>query len=169
MKKIVCLTTLLLALTAFNVNAKSFLDRLHTEFVAGAGLKNNSVTPVDFSFRILAEVFPRTQIFIVSEENLSLYDTNFVRTYYYGESLGGGLGIILLGAKEESSHTLDLRAQVLTSAGNTDWKRTSYDLALAYYLKSRYTPILELGYRYNDSRTRLDDFGTVYLKFGIRY
>ena len=169
MKKIICLSTLLLVLTSVNVNAKSFLDRLHAEIVAGAGFNNNSVTPVDFSFRILAEVLPRTQIFVVSEENLALYENNSVRTYYYGESLGGGLGVTLLGAKEESWHTLDLRAQVLTSVGRADWKRTSYDLGLAYYLKSRYTPILELGYRYYDSRTMLDDFGTVYLKLGIRY
>ena len=168
-KKIICLTALLLALTSVNVNADSYWDDIHFEFVAGLGNKSNSITPSDFASRIHTKFISRTYLFVSLENNLALYENNSVKTYYSGFAGGGGIGVKLFGAKEESSSALDLRAQVVGSVDSVDWKRTSYELSLAYYLKSRWTPVIELGYRYTDSRTGLGDFGRVYLRLGLRY
>ena len=171
MKRFICLTALMFALTAVNVNADSYWDDVHFEYVAGIGYKSNSMRPSDFAFRIHTKFISRTYLFTSLEENLVLYDNNSDKTYYSGFAGGGGLGVTLLGAKEESSCALDLRALVVAnSVKKVEWQRVSYELALAFYLKShRWTPIVELGYRYTDSRTGPDDFGRVYLRLGLRF
>jgi hypothetical protein len=51
------------------------------------------------------------------------------------------------------------------------WKRATYDASLAWYLKSpKFSPVVELGYRYLDSKTTgIDNYGNVYASIGIRY
>lgn len=71
-------------------------------------------------------------------------------------------------------YALDLRVKALGSVGGADWKRTTYDASLAWYLRSgkthSFTPVVELGYRYIDSRTNgLDNMGNFYGSFGLRF
>ena len=172
-KKIIFLTTLLFGFTSVNVNAddaQSFWDRLHGELGLGIGLKTNSIEPYDISYKIHVDIISKAYAFISLESNVALYN-NVAKTYYSGTSLGGGLGVTLRDVKEESPYVLDLRGQVLTNVGNTDWERTTYELALVFYLKSsiRISPLIELGYRYIDSRSLLDDYDNIYMRLGIRF
>ena len=104
----------------------------------------------------------------------SLYEKGDERTYFSGESLGGGVGVKFLNSVK-TPHALDLRVKALTSIGGADWKRTTYDASLAWYLRSEkksriFTPVVEMGYRYIDSRTTgLDNMGNFYMSFGIRF
>lgn len=161
---------LLLALSTFSLHAQSFKERSYFEVSAGTGLKNHGITPVDFSFKFHVDLIPVAYIFISAEENISLYKENDDKTYISGTGLGGGLGVRLLN-NTKSSHALDVRVKSLSSVGGTDYKRTSYDASLAWYMKThKFSPILELGYRYIDSRTKeFDNYGKVYISFGLRY
>ncbi len=170
MKKFIYATTLLLALTTVKMNAQTFMERIHFEASAGTGLKNNGIKPIDFSFKFHVDVIPISYAFITIEDNISLYKDNGTKTYFNGTSLGGGLGIKLLN-RTRSIHVLDVRAKALGSLGNPDWKRTTYDVSLAWYIKTyRFSPIVELGYRYLDSRIKgFDNYGNAYISFGLRY
>ena len=92
-----------------------------------------------------------------------LYNDEGIKTYYNGVSIGGGLGVKLLD-RVKSIHALDIRAKALSSVGCPSWKRSSYDVSLAWYLKSyRFSPVVELGYRFIDSHTSgLDNCGNVF-------
>ena len=161
---------LLLTLSTSVLHAQSFEERSYFEVSAGTGLKNHGITPVDFSFKFHVDLVPAAYIFVSAEENLSLYKENEVKTYINGTSLGGGLGFRLLN-QTKGSHALDVRFKSLSSVGGTDYKRTSYDISLAWYMKGlRFSPVAELGYRYLDSRTNgFDNYGNFYLSFGLRY
>ena len=160
----------MLSLFVFEVHAQSVNDRLHFEFATGSGLRSNGVTPMDVSFKAYVDVFRPVCLFVAAEQNNSLYKEDDVKTFYKGESLGGGLGINILGTRN-SSHTLDVRLKVLSSIGNADWKRTSYDVNLAWYLKGIiFSPVVEVGYRFVDSRSDyIDNYKNAYLTLGIRY
>lgn len=170
MKKFIFATTLLLVLTTVKTHAQSFMDRIHFEASAGIGAKNNGITPVDFSFKIHADVIPLAYVFVAVEDNLSLYKENGVKYYAKGVSLGGGLGVKLLNSTK-TNHALDVRVKALGSLGSPDWKRTTYDAALAWYLKDcKFSPMVELGYRFLDSRTKgFDNYGNAYISIGLRY
>ena len=74
-------------------------------------------------------------------------------------------------AEFAGKHALDVRVKSLSTLGNPDWKRNTYDASLAWYLKTeKFSPIVELGYRYLDSRTKgIDNYGNAYLTIGLRY
>lgn len=167
MKKLVLF---IISLIACSVPAQTFMERLHFEVATGAGMKSKYITPVDFSFKANVDLTSGMYVFVSSEGNQSFYKNDDVKTYYNGESFGGGLGVKLLG-KKSASHALDVRMKVLTSIGNADWKRTSYDVNVAWYLKSNvFSPVVEIGYRYIDSLTgAIGNYGNVYLSVGIRY
>ena len=170
MKKLIYAAALLLVLAAAKVNAQTFMDRIHFEFAAGTGARQNGIKPVDFSFKSLVDFVSISYLFVTVEDNISLYRNNNVKSYSNGVSIGGGLGVKLLNGTK-GIHGLDVRAKALTCAGNLAWKRTTYDAALAWYIKSfRFSPVVELGYRYLDSRTAgLDNYGNAYLSIGLRY
>lgn len=170
MKKSFFVTALLLVLATINLHAQSFMDQIHFEVSAGAGIKNKGITPIDFSFKAQVEFVSISYLFVSAEDNISLYNNNGIKTYYNGASIGGGLGVKLLNGLE-SIHALDIRAKALSSVGNPAWERTSYDLSLAWYIRSgRFSPIVELGYRYVDSHTKvIDHCGNVFLSIGFRY
>lgn len=116
------------------------------------------------------DIVPIFYLFITAEDNLSLYKAREIKTYTNGVSLGGGLGIKLLN-RVKSIHSLDLRAKSLDSLGKPDWERTTYDVSLAWYIKSyKFSPIVELGYRFIDSHTdKYDNYGNAYISIGLRY
>lgn len=161
----------LLFIMAGSANAQQFADRLHFEATANTGYKSKDKTPIDFSFKAGIDVIPRLYAFFTAEENKTLYKKDDVKTYYDGTSLGGGLGVRLL-CSDQTQHTLDIRAKVLSSVGNPDWKRTTYDASLAWYLsgKQRFSPVVEIGYRYIDSNSdQISNYGSLYVGIGIRY
>ncbi len=82
------------------------------------------------------DIVPSLYAFVAYEGNKSLYKSDDVKTYLSGESLGGGLGVKFLN-KVETIHALDLRVKALTSVGGVDWKRTTYDASLAWYLRGK--------------------------------
>lgn len=169
-KKLLSLLILLFVM-AGSANAQQFVDRLHFEATANTGYKSKDKTPIDFSFKAGIDVVPRLYVFFTSEENKTLYKKDDVKTYYDGSSLGGGLGVKLLNS-DKTTQSLDIRAKVLSSVGNPDWKRTTYDASVAWYLsgKQRFSPVLELGYRYIDSRSNnISNYGSLYVGIGIRY
>ena len=170
MRKFIYAATLLLAYVTVKVNAQDFMDRVHFEFSAGTGMENKGITPVDFSFKSQVEFVSIAYLFVTAEDNISLYKHEGVKTYYNGVSIGGGLGVKLLDSVK-SIHALDIRAKALSSVGCPSWKRSSYDVSLAWYLKSyRFSPVVELGYRFIDSHTSgLDNCGNVFLSIGFRY
>lgn len=170
MRKLIYAAALLLALTTADLHAQTFADRIHFEVTAGSGVKSNGVTPVDFSFKSLVDFVSISYLFIAVEDNISLYNGNGVKTYYNGVGIGGGAGVKLLG-RTSGIHGLDIRAKALGSVGSPAWKRSAYDLSLAWYVKDRrFSPVVELGYRFVDSRTAgFDNYGTVYMSIGFRY
>lgn len=128
------------------------------------------VTPIDFSFNLHTDLLPFLYISIAVEDNISLYKSKEEKTYSNGASLGGGLGVKLL-HRSESQHALDLRIKSLSSLGKPDWKRTTYAASLTWYMKAeKFSPIVELGYRFLDSRTKgMNNYGNAYVSFGLRY
>lgn len=170
MKKLIYATILLLTLATVEMNAQNFMDRVHFEFSAGAGMENKGITPVDFSFKSQVEFVSIAYLFVTAEDNISLYKNKEIKTYYNGVSLGGGLGVKLLDGVK-SIHALDVRAKALSSVGCPTWKRSSYDISLAWYLRSyRFSPVVELGYRFIDSHTSgLGNCGNAFLSIGFRY
>ncbi len=170
MTRFIYATTLLLALTTMKMHAQDFMDRVHFEFSAGTGLENNGITPVDFSVKSQVEFFSISYLFVTVEDNISLYKNEGEKTYYNGVGIGGGLGVKLLNSVK-SIHALDIRAKALSSVGCPSWKRASYDVSLAWYLKSyRFSPVVELGYRFIDSHTQeIDNCGNAFLSIGFRY
>lgn len=160
----------LLAFYAMETHAQKFAERLHFEFAAGTGLKSHGISPLDLSFKLNMDIVPITYIFATAEGNLSLFDVNATKTYTQTQSLGGGVGIKLLNGVK-SNHALDFRVKGLWCIGNTDWSRSSYDASLAWYMKSeRFSPVVELGYRYIDSHSKgIDNYGNLYVSVGIRY
>ena len=170
MKKFIYATTLLLALATVKIHAQTFMDRVHFEFSAGTGIANKGIKPVDFSFKSQVKFVSIAYLFVTAEDNISLYKNEGVKTYYNGVSIGGGLGVKLLNSIK-SIHALDIRAKALSSVGCPSWKRSSYDVSLAWYLKSyRFSPVVELGYRFVDSHTQgIDNCGNVFLSIGFRY
>lgn len=154
--------------SCFDAAAESFMDRVHFEITTGSGSKSKGLTPLDFAFKGCIDVIPVMYAFATVEENVSLYKDNDIKTYYTGTSLGGGLGVKLLNSIPDNP-ALDLRAKVLTSVGGTSWKRTTYDAALALYMKARrISPLLELGYRHLDSRSKgFDNTSHFYASVGL--
>ncbi len=170
MKRLFYVTILLLVFSVVRLSAQNFLDRTHFEVTAGAGIENKGIVPIDFSFKAHVEFVSISYLFVTVEDNISLYQHGDIKTYYKGTSIGGGLGVKLLNGLE-SIHALDIRAKALGSVGSPAWKRTSYDISLAWYIRSgRFSPIVELGYRFIDSRTRgISNCGNVFLSIGFRY
>lgn len=157
---------------AYATNAQSFVDKLHFETTIGTGIKNNGITPLDFSFNAHFDVISKMYAFASTETNFSYYNKNEIKTYSKGQSLGGGLGVKLLG-KKSTSHALDARMKVLTNIGHADLSRTSYDASLVWYIKRNkalFSPVVEFGYRFIDYRTKgFDNYNNVYLSLGLRY
>lgn len=170
MRKLIYAGVLLLTLMTVELHAQTFADRLHFEFTAGAGVKNNGVTPVDLSFKSHVDFVSASYLFVTVEDNISLYNANGTKTYYKSVGIGGGAGLKLLD-RSTGIHALDIRAKALGSVGRPAWRRTSYDLCLAWYLKAwKFSPVVELGYRFVDSRTAgFDNYGSVYISIGFRY
>ena len=170
MRKNIYVTMLLLMFSIMTGHAQSFMDRIHFEVTAGAGIENKGITPIDFSFKAHVEFVSISYLFVSVEDNVSLYRNDNLKTYYNGVSVGGGLGVKLLN-KLESIHALDIRAKALSSVGCPTWERTSYDISLAWYIKSgRFSPIVELGYRFIDSHTKgINNCGNAFLSIGFRY
>ena len=170
MRKYIYAVLFLLILSTVKSNAQSFKERSYFEISAASGLKNHGITPVDFSFKFHVDLIPMAYIFISAEDNISLYKKNETKTYINGMSLGGGIGVRLLN-HTKGSHALDVRFKSLSSVGGTDFKRTSYDASLAWYMKEhKFSPVVEIGYRYLDSRTNgFDNYGNAYVTFGLRY
>lgn len=161
---------LIATITANDAQAQTFAERMHFETSVGAGIKEKGTTPIDFSFKFHVDVLRMSYVFITAEDNISLHKDNGVKTYYKGASLGGGLGVKLLN-NAKSVHALDVRLKVLGALGGADWKHTTYDASLAWYMKAhRFSPVVELGYRHIDSRTNgIGNYGSAYLSIGLRY
>lgn len=161
---------LMLVFSTVEIHAQTVMDRIHFEFAAGTGIRQNGIKPVDFSFKSLVDFVSISYLFVTVEDNISLYKNNNVKSYSNGVSIGGGLGVKLLNGTK-GIHGLDIRAKALDCVGNPAWNRTTYDAALVWYIKSfRFSPVVELGYRYLDSHTvGLDNYGNAYLSIGLRY
>lgn len=172
MRKLFFAIMLLLAVSASNSKAQSFEDRLHFEASAGSGFESKNLKPLDLSVKISVDIIPSLYAYLTSEGNKTFYDDGTVKTYFSGESIGGGVGLKFLN-KVKTIHALDLRIKALSSIGNADWKHTTLDASVAWYLRSdkvhSFSPVVEIGYRYIDSRTKgLDNTGNFYMSFGIR-
>ena len=164
------LITALATLASLTGPARSFTDRVDFEVSAGLGLRQKGIKPVDFAFKTFVNFVDPAYLFVTVEENLALFKRAGNQNYLDGVSIGGGLGVRLL-HRPQSAHALDLRAKALSSVGSPDWERTTYDLAAAWYLRShRFSPVVELGYRYLNSRTQgFTDYGNAYLSIGFRF
>ena len=172
MKKSIVLIVILFIVSASNSYSQSFADRIHFEASAGAGSKYECMKPLDISFKVDVDIVKKLYAFIDEENNHNLYKDGDFRTYYSSANLGGGLGVRLLDS-EKTKHKLDLRAGVLSSIGNADWKKTTYAVGLAWYLGSKshtFSPVVEMGYRYANSRTEgLKNYSGFYMSIGLRY
>lgn len=155
---------------AVNVCAQTFKERTYFELTAGSGLRYKGISPKDFSFRLNVDLVPITYIFIAVDDNILLYKNDGVNTYYNGYGIGGGLGFKLFN-RLKSKHAIDIRVKSLSSLGCSKWKRNTYDVSIAWYLKSeKFSPVVELGYRYLDSRTKgFSNYGNAYMSIGLRY
>jgi hypothetical protein len=168
-KKLIWIVLTLVSLVC-KLNAQSFSDRLHFEASAGTGIKMHDMTPFDYSFKLNVDVAPRFYVSVVTETEKSLYKDDKVKTYFNGESFGGGIGYNFYD-NNNSSHVLGIRTKILNSIFKADCKRTTYDVFLSWYTKTRkFSPVIELGYRYIKSRSEeLRNYSNVYMTLGIRY
>ena len=169
LKKFLFLILMLVSLVCKS-NALSFSDRLHFEAAAGTGVKMHGITPLDYSFKLNVDVAPRFYVSVVTETEKSLYKDDKIKTYFNGESLGGGMGYNFYD-NNNSSHVLGIRTKIMSSIFKADCKRTTYDVFLSWYTKTRrFSPVIELGYRYIKSRSvELRNYSNVYMTLGIRY
>ena len=172
MKKSIVLIVILFIVSASNSYSQSFADRIHFEASAGAGAKYQCMRPMDITFKVNVDIVKKLYAYIAEENNHNLYKDGDFKTYYDSANLGGGLGVKLLD-NDNTIHKLDLRAGVLSSLGNADWKHTTYGVGLAWYLgpKSRaFSPVVEMGYRYADTHTEgMKNYSGFYMSIGLRY
>lgn len=87
------IVALLIAFASTETKAQTFIERTFFEVSTATGLRNNGITPIDFSFKCHVDIVPIFYLFITAEDNLSLYKAREIKTYTNGVSLGGGLGI----------------------------------------------------------------------------
>ena len=109
-------------------------------------------------------------MFLLSLPAASVHAQAFKEMTFFELSAGSGVkhhGITPV----DFSFKLHVRVKSLSTLGSPDWKRNTYDASLAWYLKTeKFSPIVELGYRYLDSRTKgIDNYGNAYLTIGLRY
>lgn len=169
LKKFLFLILMLVSIVCKS-NAQSFSDRLHFEAAAGTGVKMHGITPLDYSFKLNVDVAPRFYVSVVTETEKSLYKDDKIKTYFNGESLGGGMGYNFYD-NNNSSHVLGIRTKIMSSIFKADCKRTTYDVFLSWYTKSGgISPVVELGYRYIKSHSaQLRNYSNVYMTLGVRY
>lgn len=74
MKRLFYAIMLLLVLSTLRLNAQSFVDRTHFEVMAGIGIENKGITPIDFSFKAHVEFVSVSYLFVTVEDNVSLYN-----------------------------------------------------------------------------------------------
>lgn len=147
--------------------------------VSGAvGASHRNVTPLFAGIDIGFEFVPRVFVFGRAEALAGLHEVDDVRTYALSKSLGGGLGVRLLGRWQDayatsSTQALDLRASVSSTYGSNDWNYMLYDANLTWYSRGLLrgcSPTLGLGFRYMDSRTSsVRSYRNVYLAIGFRF
>ncbi len=155
------------------------LARRFSFAVSGAvGARHRNVTPLFAGIDIGFEFVPRVFVFARAEALAGLHEADDVRTYALSKSLGGGLGVRLLGRWQDayatsSSQSIDLRASVGSTYGSNDWNYMLYDANLTWYnrgLLRGCSPTLGLGFRYMDSRTSgVRSYRNVYLAIGFRF
>ena len=103
------------------------LARRFSFAVSGAvGARHRNVTPLFAGIDIGFEFVPRVFVFARAEALAGLHEADDVRTYALSKSLGGGLGVRLLGRWQDayapsSSHSIALRASVGSTYGSHDW------------------------------------------------
>lgn len=157
-------------LSPIDIHSQTFQERINFELSGGVGLKYKGIVPIDFSFKFLVDIVPITYLFVDVEENVSLHSENKKNAYTHGQLLGGGIGLRMLN-QVRTNHALDFRLKALGNIGKSDWKHTVYNASLAWYMKNMtFSPIVELGYRFLDSRvTDIKNYGSMYLSIGLRY
>lgn len=150
--------------------SQTFQERMSFEVVSEAGLKIKGTMPIDFSFRFLLDIIPISYIFVDVEENVSLHSKSLNKYYTNGQYLGGGIGFKMLN-KSNTNHALDFRIKALGNVGKTDWKHTTYDVCMSWYLNNvMFSPLVEFGYRFMDSRIKeISDYNGIYMSIGLRY
>lgn len=108
--------------------------------------------------------------FVAIEDSKTLYKNEDIKSYLNSENIGGGLGVKFLNAGK-NTHSLDLRIKLLNSIGNADWKKTTFDSSIAWYMPhEKFSPVVELGYRFMNSHTAgIDNYSNIYMTLGLRY
>lgn len=171
MRQLIYIIILVASVSFPNVTYSQSLEkRMNFEIVGGTGLKNKGTVPIDFSFRFLFKIVPISYVFVDVEEDVSLHSEGQKRYYTSGHYIGGGLGLSMLN-KLKTNHALDIRIKALGNVGKTNWKHTTYDACLSWYLKNvGFSPIVELGYKFMDSKIdSYSNYNSIYMSIGLRY
>lgn len=150
-------------------------NKLFVEMAAGTGLKQHDVTPVSYSLNIGYNISPKFYVFARMEGLYGLYQKNDIRVYNKSYNLGGGLGYNIWTDNSEcklGKSAFDIRTSITSSVGNADWKNTTYDAGIFFYLKNGkdFSPIIGLGFRHVTSRTAgLRDYNCIYASVGLKF
>ena len=173
MRKVVFIIIVLLVFITNRTYPQSFLDRLHFEASTGIGIKNKGITPLNLSFKTQLDIVKNYYAFFAIEDSKTLYQKENVKSYLNSENIGGGLGVKLLNA-DKNDYALDFRLKLLSSMGNADLKKTTFESCIALYITNnasqKFSPIIELGYRFMESHTTgIGNYSNVYMTLGLRY
>ncbi len=181
MRKLILAVALMASITAFAQTSetitpldraqrsKAFWNRVVMDVDLGSGFKQHDMTPLSIGGQIGYRIIPRLYPFLAGGYNYGLFDKDGVKSYTNTRNLGGGLGFTF--AKSDNVD-FDLRASVMTSIGNADWKQTVYDARLLFRVNSGSILNLNIGvgFRHINSRTAgIRDYNGVYgtIGFGI--
>ncbi len=170
MRKAIFVIIVLLVAITNKTYSQSFQNRLHFEASTGVGAKNNGLTPLNLSFKAQVDIVKSFYAFVAIEDSKTLYKNEDIKSYLNSENIGGGLGVKFLNAGK-NTHSLDLRIKLLNSIGNADWKKTTFDSSIAWYMPhEKFSPVVELGYRFMNSHTAgIDNYSNIYMTLGLRY
>ena len=130
--------------------------------------KQHGITPLQHDLLFGFQVTPRLSLMADWQSMLALYKGNEEKTYYVSDyALGGALGYMVYGRKGKDA--IDLRVKATMTVGHAEWKYTQYEVGLVYYDYNRKKgPVIGLGYRFTDSRTKsLDNLSNIFVQVGL--
>lgn len=164
----------IMALAGLNVSAqedgKEWAKKLHAEFKVSYGLKQHDMTPINANTRLSYDILKRVSISGAFEKNWMLVKAEGSKHYADGMSVGGGVGYMFA---VDDGYNVEARLQVLTSVGKTDWKYTTYEAGVMFYLTPNHrqlAPVVGGGYRLEKSRTDgVRNWGSIFGTFGLRF
>jgi len=149
---------------------KSLFSKFNLEVKALYGIKQHGMTPLNLNAQLSYGIIDRLSLLVSAEKQWSLFNIDGSKWYANSTLLGGGMAYVWW---KEEGQCFDVRLQVLSTIGTTDFKSTVFDIATIWYgtpSKRRLVPLVGFGLRHDKSHTtNVRDWTGVYAMLGIRF